>query len=88
MRKEVSCMPEEFKPGCQRPPIKKPILEAASTAELNIKEVKPAMVNVGKPAPDFTAPAFYKGKFMNTTLSEYKGKWVVLCFYPGDFTFV
>jgi len=46
------------------------------------------MVKVGKPALDFTAPAFYDGKFMNFSLSEFKGKWVLLCFYPGDFTFV
>ena len=81
-------MPEEFKPGCQRPPIKKPTQEAATIGDMNMKEEKKAMVKVGKPAPDFTAPAFHKGKFMNTTLAEYKGKWVVLCFYPGDFTFV
>ena len=39
-------------------------------------------------APDFTAPAYFKGKFVNIKLSEYLGKWVLLCFYPGDFTFV
>ena len=81
-------MPEEFKPGCQRPPIKKPILKTEPTKEVNVKEGKQAMVNVGKSAPDFTASAFYNGKFMNISLSEYKGKWVLLCFYPGDFTFV
>ena len=81
-------MPEEFKPGCQRPPIKKPAQETATVSDMNVKEEKKVMVKVGKPAPDFTAPAFHKGKFVNTTLSEYKGKWVVLCFYPGDFTFV
>jgi alkyl hydroperoxide reductase subunit AhpC len=81
-------MPEEFKPGCQRPPIKKPNPETAPTTGLNVKEAKQAMVKVGKPAPDFTAPAFYNGKFMNISLSENKGKWVLLCFYPGDFTFV
>ena len=43
-------MPEEFKPGCQRPPIKKPSLETAPTAEPNVKEAKQAMVKVGKPA--------------------------------------
>ena len=43
---------------------------------------------VGKPAPEFTASGFYQGKFMNFSLDEYKGKWVLLCFYPGDFTFV
>ena len=51
------------------------------------KEVK-SMVTVGKKAPDFTAPAYQKGKFINVKLSDYLGKWVVLCFYPGDFTFV
>jgi len=81
-------MPEEFKPGCQRPAIKKPVQETMTVDAINVKEEKRAMVKVGKSAPDFTAPAFHKGKFMNTTLSEYKGKWVVLCFYPGDFTFV
>lgn len=46
------------------------------------------MIMVGKKAPDFTAPGYYQGKFMSFKLSEYLGKWVVLCFYPGDFTFV
>jgi hypothetical protein len=43
---------------------------------------------VGKPAPDFEASAYVDGGFQNIKLSDYKGKWVVLCFYPGDFTFV
>lgn len=81
-------MPEEFKPGCQRPPIKRMNTEVNTTNELVVKEAKKTMVKVGKPAPDFTASAFYQGKFVNTSLSEYKGKWVLLCFYPGDFTFV
>jgi peroxiredoxin (alkyl hydroperoxide reductase subunit C) len=81
-------MPEEFKPGCQRPPIKKPAVDTVSATDSSIKEVKPTMIHVGKPAPDFTAPAYYNGKFMNIGLSEYKEKWVLLCFYPGDFTFV
>ncbi|MCD6290072.1 MAG: redoxin domain-containing protein [Anaerolineae bacterium] len=43
---------------------------------------------VGKPAPDFEAPAYHKGEFTTVKLSEHLGKWVLLCFYPGDFTFV
>jgi hypothetical protein len=43
---------------------------------------------VGQKAPDFTAPAFRKGGFESVALSDYLGKWVLLCFYPGDFTFV
>jgi hypothetical protein len=43
---------------------------------------------VGQKAPDFTAPAYYKGGFTPVKLSDFAGKWVLLCFYPGDFTFV
>ncbi len=46
------------------------------------------MVMVGRKAPDFSAPAFHKGVFTNVKLSDYLGGWVVLCCYPGDFTFV
>jgi peroxiredoxin (alkyl hydroperoxide reductase subunit C) len=43
---------------------------------------------VGQKAPDFTAPAYYRGGFTTVKLSDYLGKWVLVCFYPGDFTFV
>ena len=43
---------------------------------------------VGQKAPDFTAPSYYKGAFAPVKLSDFAGKWVLLCFYPGDFTFV
>ena len=43
---------------------------------------------VGKPAPNFEASAFVAGGFKNIKLSDFTGQWVVLCFYPGDFTFV
>jgi len=43
---------------------------------------------VGTKAPDFTIPAYYNGDFTEVTLSSFKGKWVLICFYPGDFTFV
>ena len=45
-------------------------------------------IHVGQKAPDFTAPAYYQGKFTTVKLSDYVGKWLLLCFYPGDFTFV
>jgi peroxiredoxin (alkyl hydroperoxide reductase subunit C) len=47
-----------------------------------------SMIKVGKKAPDFEAPAYHRGKFTSVKLSDHLGKWVVLCFYPGDFTFV
>ncbi len=43
---------------------------------------------VGQKAPDFNAPAYFNGGFTNVQLSDHLGKWVLLCFYPGDFTFV
>ena len=52
-----------------------------------MREVK-NMITVGQKAPDFTSSAYHRGKFVNVKLSEYLGKWVILCFYPGDFTFV
>ena len=46
------------------------------------------MAQVGQKAPDFEASAYVDGGFQNIKLSDYKGKWITLCFYPGDFTFV
>ena len=45
---------------------------------------------VGKPAPDFDIPSTKNIEKLNepVKLSDYKGKWVVLLFYPLDFTFV
>ncbi|MBM3138539.1 MAG: redoxin domain-containing protein, partial [Chloroflexi bacterium] len=42
----------------------------------------------GKNYPDFELSAFHQGGFKNVKLFDYKGKWIVVCFYPGDFTFV
>ena len=52
------------------------------------KEEIMVQVRAGGKAPDFEAPAYHKGKFTTVKLSDYLGKWVLLCFYPGDFTFV
>ena len=45
-------------------------------------------VLVGKQAPDFAAEAVVKGDFKQIRLSDYQGKYVLLFFYPLDFTFV
>jgi len=42
----------------------------------------------GHEAPDFSATAVYDQEFKEITLSGLRGKWVVLFFYPLDFTFV
>ncbi len=83
-------MPEIQNASCERPAAKvaaAPAPEAQAPAPTG--EIKGgAMIRVGQKAPDFTAPAYIGGQFGSVTLSEYLGKWVVLCFYPGDFTFV
>jgi alkyl hydroperoxide reductase subunit AhpC len=45
-------------------------------------------VQVQQPAPDFTATAVVGGGFKQIKLSDYRGKYVILFFYPLDFTFV
>ena len=82
----------EMKDGCVKP-VKGPIVPAAESQgqgeSIQHKEVQQMQARVGKEAIDFEANAFVEGKgFKQVKLSDYKGKWIVLCFYPGDFTFV
>lgn len=44
--------------------------------------------DIAKPAPEFQGVAVVNGAFKNIKLSDYKGKYLVLFFYPLDFTFV
>ena len=86
-------MAEEMKIGCAKPlssPKKSEEKQkSADTSESTTKQEEvQAMIQVGQEAPDFSAPAYHKGKFIEIKLSEFRGKWVALCFYPGDFTFV
>lgn len=46
------------------------------------------MVEIGKVVPEFEMEAFHNEEIKKVKLSDYKGKWVVLVFYPADFTFV
>ena len=64
-----------------------PEASEAPTQPQPIKE-ESMTARVGQKAPDFNAPAYFKGSFANVQLSDYFGKWILLCFYPGDFTFV
>jgi alkyl hydroperoxide reductase subunit AhpC len=45
-------------------------------------------IQIGDKAPDFKAKAYYRGATQEIELSQYQGQWVVLLFYPADFTFV
>lgn len=75
--------------GCVEPSKGVIGIEVESEAQnVPVKEVTKVQAKVGKPAPDFETSAYYEGGFKNIRLSDFKGQWVVLCFYPGDFTFV
>ena len=82
----------DLQDGCVKP-ARGPILTEPDTIiptqENLMKEAKKMLATVGKKAIDFEANAFLKGAgFQPVKLSDYKGKWIVICFYPGDFTFV
>jgi peroxiredoxin (alkyl hydroperoxide reductase subunit C) len=46
------------------------------------------MIKINEKAPEFSEDAFIKGEIKKISLQDYKGKWIVLFFYPADFTFV
>jgi peroxiredoxin (alkyl hydroperoxide reductase subunit C) len=82
----------EMKDGCVKP-VRGPITPAEEPAPQSgavlSREVNKMQARVGGEAPDFEANAFVAGEgFKPVKLSDYKGGWIVLCFYPGDFTFV
>lgn len=46
------------------------------------------MIKINQKIPDFESEAYYKDQIKKIRFSDYKGKWLVLLFYPADFTFV
>jgi len=83
----------DIKDGCVKP-AGGPLLPVAEQDKMDVvasltQEVKKVLARVGKEAIDFEASAFISGEgFKPVKLSDYKGKWIVICFYPGDFTYV
>ena len=45
-------------------------------------------MKIGQEAPNFETEAFHNDKVEKIKLEDYKGKWVVMFFYPADFTFI
>ena len=82
MAEEVGCARPTGAQVGEQPP------EGKAEQAADQKEKKIMTVKVGDKAPDFQAPAFFEGEFTQVQLADYLGKWLLLCFYPGDFTFV
>ena len=78
--------------GCVKPSkglIKQPAENTAAQADQHSEFTEEIMqARVGQEAPDFEVIAYFNGDFKEVKLSDYRGKWVMVCFYPGDFTFV
>jgi peroxiredoxin (alkyl hydroperoxide reductase subunit C) len=63
---------------------------ATATSTATEITATPTIAKVGQPAPDFDMPSTKNLDTLaeNVKLSDYKGKWLILLFYPLDFTFV
>jgi peroxiredoxin 2/4 len=61
---------------------------AATVSTIHPGSQEMAGFEVGSLAPSFTLEAVVNQEFKKISLSDYRGKWVVLFFYPADFTFV
>jgi len=48
----------------------------------------PLFATVGHEIPDVEVDAFHNEEIKKVSLSDYRGKWLILFFYPADFTFV
>lgn len=47
-----------------------------------------SLVKVGEPVPDFEFEAYHQDTIKKMSLSQLRGKWTILVFYPADFTFI
>ena len=83
----------ELKDGCVQP-ARGPIVPEFESATPVVgvtpsQEARKVLARVGQEAPDFEVNVFVESVgFKPVSLWDYKGQWIVLCFYPGDFTFV
>ncbi len=46
------------------------------------------MIKINQTIPDLELEAFHNGEIEKVKLSEHRGKWLILVFYPADFTFI
>jgi len=50
-------------------------------------KVSEMSAQIGQKAPDFKMQGIFKGEIRDINLEDFTGKWIVLFFYPGDFTY-
>jgi peroxiredoxin (alkyl hydroperoxide reductase subunit C) len=74
---------------CGTPDAQKPAALASRAAPTAVSTTAVAPMPLpGQRAPNFELDAVVGEKVKKIKLSDYDGKWRVLCFYPADFTFV
>ncbi len=57
--------------------------------EFEIKKLhNQTMITINHPIPDFEVEVYHQDTIKKIKLSDYRGKWLILIFYPGDFTFI
>ena len=66
----------------------KSYLSAESKFSKTTDMIHPCEPVIGKTIPFRSFDAYYNGKITTIDLADYKGKWIILFFYPADFTFV
>lgn len=64
------------------------IMAASCSQPLPGKNTVQSHALIGNKIPSISLDAYYNGKIQKIDLSSYKGKWLIVFFYPGDFTFV
>jgi len=86
----VGCCKEETmeKGCCQEGTMKEGCCKEETMEEGCCKEQSPEWLEINRPAPNFAAQAFQNNEVKQVRLDHYRGKWVVLVFYPADFTFI
>jgi|GEM_PF-808766 len=62
--------------------------ESPGRVPVRDREAGKMNAQIGKEAPDFTANAFHQNHLKKVRLSDYRGQWVMLFFYPADFSIV
>ena len=60
----------------------------SKTIKISVISKKITMIKIGEKVENFEAKAFHNNKEVKIKLLDYLGKWVLLVFYPADFTFI